>query len=57
MDDALAAEFKTLGVTSRLDKPFTEMQLAEALASLLAPKRPFKIGGGSAVTGVILMSP
>jgi CheY-like chemotaxis protein len=38
MDDAVAEEFKTLGVTSRLDKPFTEAQLAEALKNLLAPK-------------------
>jgi PAS domain S-box-containing protein len=38
MEDAVAGEFKTLGVTSRLDKPFTEVQLAEALKNLLAPK-------------------
>ncbi len=38
MEDALAEEFKTLGVTTRLDKPFTEVQLAEALKHLLAPK-------------------
>ncbi len=38
MEDALAGEFKLLGVTSRLDKPFTEGQLAEALKYLLAPK-------------------
>ena len=38
MEDALAGEFKALGVTSRLDKPFTEAQLAEVLKSLLAPK-------------------
>jgi CheY-like chemotaxis protein len=38
MEDAVAAEFKTLGVTTRLDKPFTEAQLAEALENLLAPK-------------------
>ena len=38
MEDALAEEFKTLGVTSRLDKPFTKVQLAEALKNLLAPK-------------------
>jgi CheY-like chemotaxis protein len=37
MDDATAGEFKTLGVTIRLDKPFTEGQLAEALKNLLAP--------------------
>lgn len=38
MEDALAAEFKALGVTHRLDKPFTEFQLAEALRKLLTPK-------------------
>ncbi len=38
MDVLMAEEFKTLGVTSRLDKPFTEGQLAEALEKLLAPK-------------------
>ncbi|MDD5139454.1 MAG: PAS domain S-box protein [Verrucomicrobiales bacterium] len=38
MEDALAGEFKTLGVTSRLDKPFTEAQLAEALKNLFAQK-------------------
>ncbi len=38
MDGLMADEFKTLGVTSRLDKPFTEGQLAEALEKLLAPK-------------------
>ena len=38
MEDAVAAEFKTLGVTSQLNKPFTEAQLAEALKDLLAPK-------------------
>jgi len=36
MDDAVAEEFKTLGVTRRLDKPFTEAQLAETLKNLLA---------------------
>ena len=38
MEDTVAGEFKTLGVTSRLDKPFTEVRLAEALKNLLAPK-------------------
>jgi CheY-like chemotaxis protein len=38
MDDAVAGELKTLGVTSLLDKPFTEVQLAEALKNLLAAK-------------------
>ena len=38
MEGTMAGEFKTLGVTSRLDKPFTEVQLAEALKNLLAPK-------------------
>ena len=37
LDDAVAEEFKTLGVTSRLDKPFTAPQLAEMLKNLLAP--------------------
>jgi PAS domain S-box-containing protein len=36
MDDAVAEKFKTLGVTRRLDKPFTEAQLAETLKNLLA---------------------
>jgi PAS domain S-box-containing protein len=35
MEAALAGEFKTLGVTNRLDKPFTEQQLAEALKTVL----------------------
>jgi hypothetical protein len=34
MEDADAAEFKTLGVTNLLDKPFTEAQLAEALKTV-----------------------
>ncbi len=38
MDDAEAEELKTLAATSRLDKPFTEAQLAEALKNLLTPK-------------------
>ena len=38
MEDEIVEEFKTLGVTTRLDKPFTEVQLAEALKNLLAPK-------------------
>ena len=38
MDDALVEDFKALGVTTRLGKPFTEAQLAEALKHLLAPK-------------------
>jgi PAS domain S-box-containing protein len=38
LDDATAAEFKALGMTSRLDKPFSEQQLAEALKNLLARK-------------------
>jgi two-component system, cell cycle sensor histidine kinase and response regulator CckA len=35
MDEPLSAEFRSLGVTGRLDKPFTELQLAEALKNLL----------------------
>lgn len=38
MEDTVVREFEALGVTSRLDKPFTEIQLAEALENLLAPK-------------------
>jgi two-component system cell cycle sensor histidine kinase/response regulator CckA len=38
MEEAVAEEFKSLGVTKRLDKPFTELQLAEALRSLLPGK-------------------
>lgn len=38
MEDDVTAEFKTLGVTARLDKPFTERQLAEALKGLLRPR-------------------
>ena len=35
MEDSEAAEFKALGVTRRLDKPFTKGQLAETLKSVL----------------------
>ena len=38
MEEAMAAEFQSLGVVNRLDKPFTEFQLAEALRTLLAPQ-------------------
>ncbi len=38
LDDDVADEFKVLGATGRLDKPFTQAQLAETLKSLLAPK-------------------
>jgi PAS domain S-box-containing protein len=38
MEDAVAREFTALGVTCLLDKPFTEVQLAEALKNLLVPK-------------------
>lgn len=38
MEDPQAAEMKALGVTHRLDKPFTEGQLAEVLQDVLAPK-------------------
>ena len=37
MDDEVGEQFRTLGVTGRLDKPFSEAQLAEALKNLLAP--------------------
>jgi two-component system cell cycle sensor histidine kinase/response regulator CckA len=38
MEESLIGEFKALGVTSRLDKPFSEVQLAQVLKDLLAPK-------------------
>ena len=38
LDEATYEEFKTLGVTLRLDKPFTEAMLADALKNLLAAK-------------------
>lgn len=38
MENAVAEEFQTLGVTTRLDKPFTEGELAEALKRVLAPQ-------------------
>ena len=38
MEDPQAAEMKALGVTHRLDKPFTEGQLAEVLQDVLSPK-------------------
>lgn len=38
LDDDVAEEFKALGVTSRLDKPFTEGQLKETLKNLLVAK-------------------
>ena len=34
LDDAVAAEFQSLGKTARLDKPFTEAQLAHALKAV-----------------------
>ncbi len=37
VDDALADAFKALGVTRRLDKPFTEAQLAQQLQGALGP--------------------
>ena len=37
VDDAVAMDFRALGVTARLDKPFTEAQLAEKLKSMLVP--------------------
>jgi CheY-like chemotaxis protein len=37
VDDALVDAFKALGVTRRLDKPFTEVQLAQQLQAVLAP--------------------
>lgn len=40
MEDELATQFKSLGVLERLDKPFTEGQLANALKKLLTPAAP-----------------
>lgn len=37
VDDSLADAFKAHGVTRRLDKPFTEAQLAQQLQAALAP--------------------
>ena len=37
LDDVIAAEFQSMGRTVRLDKPFTEAQLATALQAALAP--------------------
>ncbi len=36
LDESVAAEFRALGVTARLDKPFTELQLSEVLQGVLA---------------------
>ncbi|MDB6059684.1 MAG: hypothetical protein JWO95_3528 [Verrucomicrobiales bacterium] len=38
LEEAVAEEFKTLGVSARLDKPFTEIRLAEALKNLICSK-------------------
>jgi PAS domain S-box-containing protein len=38
LEDPQAAEMQALGVTHRLDKPFTETQLAAVLQDILAPK-------------------
>jgi hypothetical protein len=38
MEERERAEFKALGVTTHLAKPFTEGQLAEMMAGLLARK-------------------
>lgn len=37
VDDAVAKEFRALGVATRLDKPFSEAQLGEKLRSVLTP--------------------
>lgn len=38
LEEPLIGEFMALGVKSRLDKPFTELQLADTLMKLLAPQ-------------------
>ncbi|OYW70327.1 MAG: hypothetical protein B7Z37_31065 [Verrucomicrobia bacterium 12-59-8] len=38
LEDPQAGEMKALGVTHRLDKPFTQAQLAEVLKDILRPK-------------------
>lgn len=38
LEDMTKKEFKALGVTLHLAKPFTEFQLAEVLKNLLTPK-------------------
>jgi len=38
VDESLVAELKLQGITRRLDKPFTEAQLARQLQELLAPR-------------------
>lgn len=38
MEDAAVQEFQTLGVTRRLNKPYSEHQLADALKNLLSPE-------------------
>jgi len=38
LENDVAEKFRSLGVTNRLDKPFTEIHLAEALKKLLATK-------------------
>jgi len=38
LEDPQAAEMRALGVTRRLDKPFTEAQLAAVLHDILSPK-------------------
>lgn len=38
LDETAAGEFKSLGVTMHLAKPFTEAQLVEVLKNIFAPK-------------------
>jgi len=38
MEDDEAAALAKLGVMGRMDKPFTQAELAEALKNLLAPE-------------------
>ena len=35
LEDAVAEEFKQVGVTRRLDKPFSQIELAEALNAVI----------------------
>ena len=47
LEEALIREFRALGVTCLLNKPFTQPQLAEALKHVLAHKRATDSSGNS----------